>query len=142
MTAATTLGAASLHGLLIKTIKGDPVMTTGDLAARTSAEEVVVDVACERVCRRETRSGPTWSVLEHQPGWHQILAPRTAKHVYRHLRALKDTGLATGLRRIGAPGVLRVCSGDEFDEPRDHFVPCAAVVSRPILTPTSKGALL
>jgi hypothetical protein len=143
MTAAALLDTARLRSLLIEEIEEAGEITTGELAARMPGKEVVVDVPCDGVCRRKARWSQTQTVLEHQPARHRILAPRTANDVYRHLRALEDTGIITGLRGTEARGVLWVWKGDEFDEPRDLAIG-SAVACRPIITPTlrSKEGLL
>ena len=141
MTADVLRDTARLRSLLVGEIEEAGAITTGDLAARMPSKEVVVDVACDRVCRRQTRWSETVTVLEHQPAWHRILAPHTANDIYRHLRVLEGAGLITGLRGTATRGVLWVWGGDEFDDPGD-FVLSEAFVCRPIVTPRLKEGLL
>jgi hypothetical protein len=141
MTAPGLLDTARLRSLLIDEIEEAGAITTGELAARMPGKEVVVEVPCDSVCRRKTRWSQTGTVLEHQSTRHRILTSRTASDIYRHLRALEDTGIITGLRGTGARGVLWVWNGDEFDEPRDLAFGSAAAC-RPIVTPALKEGLL
>jgi hypothetical protein len=141
MTRRHTLDAAQLRSLLIDEIEEAGEIATGDLAARMPAKEAVVDVGCNRVCRRNKQWNQTQTVLEHQPSRHRILASRTANDVYRHLRVLEDAGLITGLRGTGARGVLWVWAGDGFADPGE-LVFLSAVACRPIITPTLKEGLL
>jgi len=136
-----TLDTARLRSLLLEEIEEAGAITTGELAARMPAKEVVVDVPCDRVCRRKTRWSETETMLEHRSTWHRILTPRTASGIYRHLRVLEDTGIITGLRGTEARGVLWVWNGDEFDEPTDPAIG-SAVACRPVITPTLKEGLL
>ncbi|WP_084260271.1 hypothetical protein [Mycobacterium avium] len=136
------LDAVQLRSLLLEEIERAGAITTGALAARLPAKDVVVDVPCNPVCQYATRWSQAAAVLDDQPGLYRTRARRTTKSIYRQLRVLEDSGLITGLRGTGARGVLWVCGGDDVDGLGEDFVSCGAGAGRPIITPTLKEGLL
>ncbi len=90
--------AETLRITLLDALAEDGELSTRTLADRMPGRRKVVNTACNRLCRKESRWSNREEIIEHHRSWHLVSIRYTAADAYRHLCRLEEFGV---VRRTG-----------------------------------------